>query len=428
MESITNWPLPLDIPLPLPAGPVMLQALLVFMFLWHILFVNLMVGGSLITVVFELMGRRRPDYDVLAKSVAGTVTVNKSLAVVLGVGPLLGINVLYTTYFYSANALTGAAWIGLVPLITLAFLVTYAHKYSWDQLSGAKGLHIALGMIGAGLFAVIPLVFLTNVNLMLFPGRWLEVDGFVSALMLPNVWPRYFHFMTASVAISGLFLLFFFLRAGCPIETKFQELDRAALRRIFYGIALGATALQLLFGPLLLLTLPANGMSWYLVGVITLGVSLALVAGVIMWREVTNPQPHPMRRATMVFTLITLTVFAMGYGRHVYREGAVQEHRTLMMEHTSDVGGRALARCDRPAEGPHAAGPAHLREHLRRLPRPRPRAGGTVGAGNRLDLRRQPRRHRRLDRQPGPQARGLPAHAGVQAGRREAARGGRIHA
>lgn len=351
MESIANWPLPLDIPLPLPADSVLLQALLVFLFLWHILFVNLMVGGSLITVVFEILGRRRPDFDVLAKSIAGTVTVNKSLAVVMGVGPLLGINVLYTIHFYTANALTGAAWMSIVPLVTLAFLLTYAHKYSWDRLAHAKGLHISLGLAGAAMFLVIPLIFLTNVNLMLFPGRWLQIDGFLSALWLPNVWPRYFHFLTASVAISGLFLLFFFLRSGSNITDKLETMDRAYLRRLFYSIALGASGMQLLFGPLVLISLPAQGMSWYLIGVISLGVALALTAMTFMWREIISPKPHPMRRATLVFTLITLTAFAMGYGRHVYRESALQEHRALMAAHTQEVGWQAAAAQWRDATG-----------------------------------------------------------------------------
>ena len=86
-----------------------------------------------------MIGRRRPGFDALAKEIAGTVTVNKSLAVVLGVGPLLAINVLYTVHFYSANALTGAAWIAIVPLVTVAFLVTYLHKYTWDRLPEGAG-------------------------------------------------------------------------------------------------------------------------------------------------------------------------------------------------------------------------------------------------------------------------------------------------
>jgi len=351
MDRIANWPLPLDIPLPLPADSVLLQALMVLLFLWHILFVNLMVGGSLLTVAFQLIGRRRPDFDMLAREVAGTVTVNKSLAVVMGVGPLLAINVAYTVYFYSANALTGAAWMSLVPLITLAFLITYLHKYTWDRLAGSPGLHLAIGMVGAGLFLVIPLVFLANINLMLFPGRWLEVQGFWSALSLPNVWPRYFHFLTASVAISALFLLFFFLRGGYPLEQKFQELDRAGLRRLFYGIALGASGLQLGFGPLLLFTLPSQGMSWYLIGVISLGVAFALAAMHFMWREIVAPGPRSMPRATLVFTLITLTAFCMGYGRHVYREQALQEHRDLVAARTLDHGWQTAAAQWREATG-----------------------------------------------------------------------------
>ena len=54
MDRIANWPLPIDIPLPLPADSVLLQTLLVLLFLWHILFVNLMVGGSLLTVAFQI--------------------------------------------------------------------------------------------------------------------------------------------------------------------------------------------------------------------------------------------------------------------------------------------------------------------------------------------------------------------------------------
>ena len=124
-------PIPLDLPLPLPAVRSHLEVAIVLTFLLHILFVNLMVGGSVLTFVFQLLGRRHRDYDRLARQIGATITVNKSLAVVLGVGPLLAMNALYTLYFYSANALTGAAWISIVPLVAMAFLVTSAHKYSW---------------------------------------------------------------------------------------------------------------------------------------------------------------------------------------------------------------------------------------------------------------------------------------------------------
>lgn len=119
---MSGVPVPRDIPLPLPAPQAFLEVLLIVAFVAHILFVNLMVGGSLLTFALQLRGLRRPEFDRAAHVVASTVTVNKSIAVVLGVAPLLLINVLYTMHFYTANALTGIAWILLVPLISMAFL------------------------------------------------------------------------------------------------------------------------------------------------------------------------------------------------------------------------------------------------------------------------------------------------------------------
>ncbi|MFP4369354.1 MAG: hypothetical protein ACLFR2_07235 [Candidatus Kapaibacterium sp.] len=137
-------PIPRDIPLAMPLPEWLLAGLLVFSFLLHILFVNLMLGGSLITLWAEIKGRKNPDYEVLAKDLAKTITVNKSLAVVLGVAPLLSINALYTVHFYSANALTGNFWIMIVPFVTVAFLLLYWHKYSREKMRKHKKLHIAI--------------------------------------------------------------------------------------------------------------------------------------------------------------------------------------------------------------------------------------------------------------------------------------------
>jgi cytochrome c len=116
---------PHDLPLPLPAPvPVLVAVLLVF-FLMHIVFINMMVGGAFLTLWYQLKGLKDRKWDNVAHDIAASITVNKSIAVVLGVGPLLAINTLYTTYFYTANALTGAFWISIVPLVAGAFLLTY---------------------------------------------------------------------------------------------------------------------------------------------------------------------------------------------------------------------------------------------------------------------------------------------------------------
>ncbi|MBN1490464.1 MAG: c-type cytochrome [Phycisphaerae bacterium] len=336
MDLANIMPLPRDIPLPLPADRVVLEALLVLLFLAHILFVNLMVGGSILALATAIAGRTRPDYDRLAREITKTITVNKSLAVVIGVAPLLVVNVMYTLYFYSANALTGHAWISIVPLLTLAFLLAYAYKYGWDRLSGLRSLHFALGAGAVALFLAIPLIFLSNINLMLFPAKWTQVKGFFSTLLLPNVLPRYLHFVVACLGVASLFLLGYLTRKGFPVESTFERLDRPALRRLFYGIALASTAMQFSAGPLVYFTLPDDGITWPMIIVILIGITLAATATWLLFREVIAPADVIGRRFVPIVTLLMCTVFCMGYARHLYREAAIRDHRLAMAQRTQD--------------------------------------------------------------------------------------------
>ncbi len=324
-----------DIPLGLPAPELLLEILAVVSFLAHIFFVALMVGGSILTLILELRGRKDPDFDRLAHLVGRTITVNKSMAVVLGVAPLLILNTLYTVFFYSANALTGTAWIMIVPLVIAAFLLSYAHEYSWDYLEDHRGLHLGLAFGSASLFAFLPLIFLANVNLMLYPEWWSRVKGFLTALILPNVLPRYLHFLTASIALTGLFLVWYTGRKAFPME-EFEDLSRDRIRRIFYSVAFGATALQLFFGPLLFFTLPAHTVTWSMAGVIFVGACLALAVLWLLWLEVRSEEAASGKRFLPIVALLTFVVIFMATGRHMVRETAVEPHRQAMAAHTAE--------------------------------------------------------------------------------------------
>lgn len=344
------FPVPRDFPLPLPASPIDLQVAVVLLFAAHILFVNLMLGGALLTLAYELRGLRRPELDLLAQRIAATVTVNKSLAVVLGVGPLLVMNALYALHFYTANSLTGRAWIMIVPLVTTAFLLLYAHKYSWRVLAERKGLHLALGAAGALLLLAVPFIFLANINLMLFPERWLDVEGFLSAVLLPNVVPRFLHFVLASVAVTALFLAGWLCRRSFPFENALPGLDRCETRRELLSAAFGATVLQVVAGPLVLMTLPAGGFSWLMIGNLTLAVALGAVALVLLWREMAERGPLSARYWAVV-AILGCTVGLMAFSRHLYREEVLAPHRAMVAAHTEAFRAAALGAEMRLAAG-----------------------------------------------------------------------------
>lgn len=327
-------PIPHDIPLPLPAGEVFLKVLLVVSFIAHILFVNLMVGGSLFTLYYQWKAKQKDLFDDLAQFIAQTITVNKSMAVVLGVAPLLLINVLYTVWFYSSNALTGIAWIMVIPLVAIAFLLTYLHKYNWEKWREKKTLHMSIMGVAVLIFLFIPLVFLANVNLMLFPDHWAEAKGFFSTLLIGNVFPRYFHFLAASIAVTALFLVWMLKTKW--IESYGQLVNhKSKLAQEFYKIALGISLAQFFFGPLLLFTLPKVGLSISLYSVIGLGVVFASLAMYLMSQEIkTITETHFAKRILPISILMTATVLCMASGRHMYRENALASHKEAVRQKT----------------------------------------------------------------------------------------------
>ena len=334
MLLFQTQPIPRDIPLPLPLPEWLLIALLVISFLAHILFINLMLGGSILSVIFQIMGLREKKYDTLAFEISNTITVNKSIAIVLGVAPLLIINVLYTVYFYSANALTGNLWISIIPLLILAFLLTYYHKYQWQKFSEKKWLHISIGISATLIFLFIPLIFLSNINLMLFPEKWTEVKGAFSAMILWNVIPRYFHFLAGTTAITGLFITWYFGRKAYPFEERLPGFSSAEIKKLGYKLTFYVTASQVFFGPFVLFTLPWGSVNWHLIGVVTTGATIAATALYFLWKEIKIENQNSGKYFVHIVLLLSLTVMLMGWGRHVYRNNTLKPHQVLMKEKT----------------------------------------------------------------------------------------------
>jgi len=325
-------PVPRDIPLPLPMPEWILILLLIISFLLHILFINLMIGGTALEIIAQVLGLKDKKYDALAREIASTITVNKSLAVVLGVAPLLIINTLYTIYFYSANALTGWAFISVIPLVATAFLILYYHKYNWDNFENKKKLHIAILSTAFLIFMFVPLIFLSNINLMLFPDKWGEVSGFISSVFLWNVIPRYFHFLAGTMAVTGLFIVWYFGRKKYPFEERLHGFTREEIKRKGYQITFWVTVSQIVWGPLLFFTLPWRGVTWELAYIIIAGIIFALAALHFIYKEIKSVNPG--RYLLLIIILITITVSCMGFGRQTYRENVIAPHKVMIKEKT----------------------------------------------------------------------------------------------
>ncbi len=325
--------IPIDIPLPLPAPEGVLKMLLVITFIIHILFVGLMVGGTYWSVIFKLLsripGREDPFYDRLARETLSTVTVNKSMAIVLGVAPLLLIGLAYTRYWYTANMITVTAFLSIVWLVIVAFLLLYTYKYTWDSLANWPIAHLSFGILASAIFSFVPLIFLANINLMLLPFDWDNTTGFLQALLLPNVIPRYLHFMVAVCAMIGFFAAIYFWYRGRGSDDPFY--DRA--QRLGLKWALTATLLQGIFGTLNFITLPEGAFSTSLL--IHLGIALVLAAAACMAliRALQKPSGGPIIAAVMLLGVIALL---MGVARHIVRENLLREPHAIAEQRTQE--------------------------------------------------------------------------------------------
>jgi cytochrome c len=305
--------LPLPLPLPLPVAKVAL----VGAFLLHIIFVNLTVGGTLIALHTHWRGRQDPEMLGLAKHLIDAVTVHKSVAVVLGVGPLLLMSIAYTEAFYTSSVLIAPAWLSVIWMVTLAFGLLYGYKFGWNNFRERNPrLHGALGVLAAAILLCVPLIYLANTNLMLDRAAWLRRPGFFEVLgTVGNVFPRYVHFMLASLAISGFWIALWWRRPSIDVT----PLIRAKFIRTGVWWALIPTALQFLAGPVVLFTLPTGAINPAMLSLLAIGILCGALA-LFSLADSLRGADHVKRAAL----LLLVTIICMGTARHLIREALLE--------------------------------------------------------------------------------------------------------
>lgn len=256
--------IPEDLELVIPGNVGFFEFLIVFSFLLHILFVNITVGSSAMAVFQEIKGIRsgKAEDDKLAFQLANHTSILKSIAVVLGIAPLLLISVIYTQYFYPSTILIGKAWLSLLIILIVAFLILYVYKFSWDRMKidRKKRVHVLIGAIGSAMLLFVPLIFIVNVVSMLYPDMWAGSKGFFHALTYyPQIWQRYFHFILASFALAGFYLYFFNNRLQKKAKNAHEQVNETTAlmhkqgKRLGLQVMIGSTALQFVTGTWLLM-------------------------------------------------------------------------------------------------------------------------------------------------------------------------------
>lgn len=331
--------IPNDLELVIPGHFGFFQFLLVFSFLIHIIFVNMTLAGGVFAVVTEIRGLMKKDkvYDKLALQLATQTSIFKSIAVVLGVAPLLLISVIYTQFFYPSTILIGKAWLSLIIVLIVAFLLLYVYKFSWVRWKHKRGLHLLFGITGSLILLAVPLVFIVNVVSMLYPEMWTGANGFFHSLFYyPQIWQRYAHFILSSFGAMGLFMYLWNFRQLNKANRNEENVEKKPVfqlgKKFGISIAFWTTILQLIVGSFVLLSLEKEKMMLYmggdtfLTGLLVVSILFTFLMAVFLYMVMKTDVRRWLSFATASFIIV---VGLMGWMRHEVRELYVNPYQEL---------------------------------------------------------------------------------------------------
>ena len=185
--------------LPMPA--LIAQLLMALMLALHWAFLAATAGGA---IAYFTAGRSSLA-SVAGKDLAGLLPFTLSMAMTLGIAPLLFVQVLYGNFFYTSNILMGYVWLGLLVVVIITFYLLFLALW---QVRRGRSAALA-GVLVLLLLGVSAKILTANATLAQSPQAW---QGFSAAGgTLPYLgdavfWPRWLFALSVLIAGGGLFI------------------------------------------------------------------------------------------------------------------------------------------------------------------------------------------------------------------------------
>lgn len=282
-------------PTGIPSHPLIFQALMVFTWVPHILFVNISLGAALMGL-YAFTKRQEPHWQMFSEAMTKVAKIGVSLLIVLGVAPLLFTQTIYDPQWYASNVLSAAWVIGFIFTLTIGYLAWFTF-YMKNHGSHTPVWAYWLGVFGLSMFLLDGFIMHVLAYQGLHPEQWLawytpggKADMSGTGIHTYEL-PRFGFFMVMSVTVFGAFLVaygdYFKVRADRTPDYL------AFARRLGIKIALTGAVLQLLFLLWWLMDVPASihiwshPMSWLLLAYL-----IVLVAAMWLARNKAEAQGY----------------------------------------------------------------------------------------------------------------------------------------
>lgn len=209
IAQVTEMMYALRNPAGVPTYPIIFVGLGVLTFALHILFVQLMLGTSAITIFGAFNNDAK--WRRLGAAMLEIAKISVSVAIVIGVAPLLFVQVVYDPHWYTSNVLSANWVIGFIIILIFAYWAMYAYyfmnskeKDKTKQPNGRVWMLVSLALM-----LVVGFIMHSLTSQILHPELWKEwylqndvIDYSGSKLHAYNLW-RFAFFISMAIPVTG---------------------------------------------------------------------------------------------------------------------------------------------------------------------------------------------------------------------------------
>lgn len=168
-------------PVGVPSHPVIFLVLGVLTWALHILAVHLTLGGMALSL-YGLLQRGNSYWQRLSNMLLNHAKIGVSIAIVIGVAPLLFVQVIYDPFWYTANVLSARWAIGFIVLLILGYYALWLH-YGQVSKRGEQASPVWL-IVSLALILLVGFIMHVLSYQTLSPDKWLSwyaPDGRIDA-------------------------------------------------------------------------------------------------------------------------------------------------------------------------------------------------------------------------------------------------------
>ncbi|MEW6133183.1 MAG: hypothetical protein AB1591_08475 [Pseudomonadota bacterium] len=306
-------------PAGVPSHPVIFLVLGVLTWALHILAVHIVLGGGFLSL-FGLLKRDNPRWQRLSAMLLEHAKIGVSIAIVVGVAPLLFVQVIYDPFWYVSNVLSARWAIGFILLLLLGYWALWLH-YAHTKKAGEKATPAWLGL-SLGILLLVGFIMHVLSVQMLSPDQWMswyapggKIDASGSKIH-DALLPRWAFIIGLAAPVTGAWLLACrkYLSAREGEDAGYVEFVGAVGRRLaLYG---GVVSVLLLGA--WMSSLPVN-MAAFALSPWTLAAAVAvLLLAVAAWKL-------PDGLAYYLPLLALLMALAVGVQREAYRYAVLHD-------------------------------------------------------------------------------------------------------